>query len=271
MAQSEDNEANVDKGRRGIQSIEVGGQLLVALANHGRAMPLRELARAARMLPGKAHPYLVSYMKLGMVIQEPSSGYYWLGPTAIQLGLVSLQMLNPVREATPFATELARETGHSVALSVWSNHGPTIVFVYDAIYPLASNIRTGTVMAIADTATGRLFAAYLPARLVEESMNDENRRLGPGLAAPRDLERLHQMLAEVRTHGLSRTIDIPIPGLSSFAAPVFDYSENIVLGISLMGRTVSFNTDWDGPQAVAVKNCAALVSKRLGSQSHPAT
>ena len=156
---TDSNEPSIEKERRGIQSIEVGGQLLLALGAHGRPMPLRDLARAANMLPGKAHPYLVSYTKLGLVNQEPSSGYYWLGPTAMQLGLVSLRMLNPVREAIPFAEDLARETGHSVALSVWGNQGPTIVYMFDAIYPLHVNLRTGTVMSLAGTATGRLHSA----------------------------------------------------------------------------------------------------------------
>ena len=48
------------KERRGIQSIEVGGQLLLALAENGRPMSLGDLAKAARMPSGKAHPYLVS-------------------------------------------------------------------------------------------------------------------------------------------------------------------------------------------------------------------
>ena len=56
---------------------------------------LRELAKAADMAPGKAHPYLVSFAKLGLVTQEASTGYYWLGPTAMQLGLVTLEDAQP--------------------------------------------------------------------------------------------------------------------------------------------------------------------------------
>jgi DNA-binding IclR family transcriptional regulator len=264
--ENEINESGSEKERRGIQSIEAGGQLLLALGAQGRPMPLRELAKAADMAPGKAHPYLVSFAKLGLVTQEASTGYYWLGPTAMQLGLVTLRMLNPVREATPFAENLARETGHSVALSVWGNQGPTVVFLFDAIYPLHTNIRTGTVMSLAGTATGRLFAAYLPAKLIEESLLEDERRLGPDIAKPIDTSELQGMLNEVRKHGVSRSINIPTPGVSSFAAPVFDYSGNIVLGITLMGRSRSFDTDWAGIQAKAAKACGVEVSKRLGHQ-----
>ena len=261
------NESAGEKERRGIQSIEVGGQLLLALGNQGRPMPLGELAKAANMLPGRAHPYLVSYSKLGLVTQEPSTGYYWLGPTAIQLGLVSLRMLNPVREATSFAEALARETGHSVALSVWGTQGPTIVYLFDAIYPLHTNIRTGTLMSLAGTATGRLFASYLPSKLIEEFMLEDHRRIGPDIAQPIPPESVQEMLVEVRKHGVSRALNNPTPGICSFAAPVFDYSGNIVLGLTLLGRAGSFDFNWDGHQAQAAKRCAMEISKRLGNNT----
>ena len=257
-------EAAVEKERRGIQSIEVGGQLLLALGAHGRPMPLRDLAKAAGMPPGKAHPYLVSFGKLGLVSQDPASGHYWLGPTAIQLGLASLQMLNPVREGTPHAEALAEQTGHSVALSVWGNQGPTIVRLIDPVYPLHVNLRTGTVMSLAGTATGRLFAAYLSPQLVEKQLKEDYRRLGPDIAHPLKAEEVAQRIAEVRRHGLSRTVGNPTPGVSSFAAPVFDYSGNIVLGVTLMGSSGVFDSAWNGPQARAVKACADEISRRLG-------
>jgi len=43
------------------------------------------------------------------------------------------------------------------------------------------------------------------------------------------------------------------------------------MGITLMGRSSSFDSSWDGPQAKAVRACASEVSKRLGNQSSRAT
>ena len=76
------------KVQRGIQSVEVGGRLLLALAHEGRPLPLKELAQAADMAPAKAHPYLVSFGKLGLISQDEVSGRYGLGPLAMQLGLI---------------------------------------------------------------------------------------------------------------------------------------------------------------------------------------
>ena len=256
-----------DRERRGIQAIEAGGQLLLALGAQGHPVPLKQLARATNMAPGKAHPYLVSLSKLGLVAREASTGHYLLGPTAMQLGLVTLRAVNPVREATPFAERLARETGHSVALSVWGSQGPTVVLLFDAVYPLHTNIHAGTVMSLAGTATGRLFAAYLPARLLEESLRDDGRRLGPDLAPPVEARALRGLLRQVRQHGLSRSVDSPTSGVCSFAAPVFDYSGNMVLAVTLLGLTRSFDSGWNGSQARAAKACGIAISRRLGGLS----
>ena len=252
------------KERRGIQSIEVGMRLLLALGQHGRPMALKDLSSAAHMPTGKAHPYLVSFAKVGFVVQDAATGYYWLGPTAIQLGLVSLQMLNPVREATPDAERLAESTGHSVALIAWGNQGPTVVRLIDPIYPLHVNMRTGTVMSLAGTASGRLFAAYLPRKLIETAMAEDYRRLGPDIATPLKPEEVERELVEIRKQGLSRSVGNPTPGVNAFSAPVFDYSGNIVLAVTLMGSSGIFDPSWTGPQAHSIKACAADISKRLG-------
>ena len=100
--------------------------MLRALAHQGRPMALKDLAAAAGMAAAKAHPYLVSFGKVGLVEQDRASGRYGLGPLALQLGLMSLQQADPVRLATPVIEDLALQTGHTVAMAVWGSHGPTI-------------------------------------------------------------------------------------------------------------------------------------------------
>src|SRR4051812_14159939 len=140
-----------EKSRRGIQSFEIGTQLLVELAKHVKPMALKHMAKAAGMSTGKAHPYLVSFMKVGFVTQD-ASGSYELGPLALQLGLSRLQRLDPVKEASPFIEELAAQTEQSVAVAVWGNLGPTVVRLEEPIHALHVNLRTGTVMSLAHTA-----------------------------------------------------------------------------------------------------------------------
>ena len=255
--------STMEKSRRGIQSIEIGSELLLQLARHVRPVPLKDLAKAAGMTTGKAHPYMVSFLKVGFVTQT-SGGHYELGPLALQLGLTRLQRMDPVKEASPLLEPLAHATGQSVALVVWGNLGPTIVRLEEPIQPLHVNLRTGTVMSLSTTATGRLFAAYMPPKMIERLMTEELTRQSYGTAEPLSHDLLEQRLAEIRKHGLSRTKGNPIPGIDAFCAPVFDSMGHLVLGILIMGPTATFDSDWEGKIATPLRQCALDVSRRLG-------
>ena len=228
-------------------------------------MALKDIAKATGMSTGKAHPYLVSFLKVGFVTQEPS-GSYELGPLALQLGLTRLQRLDPVKEASPLIAALAAETEQSVAIAVWGNLGPTIVRLEEPIHPLHVNLRTGTVMSMAHTATGRLFAAYLPPKVVEKLIAEDIARQSGRIGGPMQLDRaqVEEAVTETRRHGISRTIGQPIPGINAFCAPVFDSGGNLVLGITAMGPEATFDKDWNGKVAAPLRACAVEVSRRLG-------
>jgi DNA-binding IclR family transcriptional regulator len=258
--------------QRGIQSVEVGGQLLLALAHHGRPMALKDLSVAASMAAAKAHPYLVSFGKLGLIAQDAESGRYGLGPLAMQLGLISLQQFDPVRLTTPLLAELAQRLGHTVGIAVWGNRGPTIVRVEEAPSAVHVNMRHGTVMSLRGTASGLLFAAYLPREQVLAALADEHgaelRAAGKSVPAKHRVTvdvALETELAQIRQRGLSRVSGSAVAGVSAMAAPVFSEGGAMVLSLTAIGPGAIFDSTLDGAVATALKRAAAEVSKRLGA------
>jgi DNA-binding IclR family transcriptional regulator len=250
------------RGQRGIQSVEVGGQLLRALAHHGRPMALKDLAREAGMTPAKAHPYLVSFGKLGLIEQTSASGHYGLGALAMQLGLISLQQFDPVRLATPRLAELARTLGHTVAIAVWGNRGATIVRIEEAPSAVHVNMRHGTVMSLRGTASGRLFAAYLPLPQVRGALTLEGGSTAIDRALAAELDR-------IRVERISRAVDAAVPGVSALAAPVFDGQGQIVLSLTAIGTTPQFDTAPDGAIAGELRRVAQELSAQLGAPALP--
>lgn len=252
--------------QRGIQSVEVGGQLLKALAEGDGPMMLRDLARNAGMSAAKAHPYLVSFMRVGLVEQDRASGRYELGSLALQIGLASMRRLDPVRVAAGLVAELVDRIGQTVALSVWGNHGPTVVRIEEGASAVHVNMRVGSVMSLLGTATGRVFAAFLPPGMIENFVASGVGRasVGDDAACRMTRAQIEAAVAEVRERRLARAVGLPIPGVNALSAPVFDQAGSIALAITAIGPSGVFDADWDGPIARELTGCAGTVSARLG-------
>ncbi|HQC94224.1 MAG TPA: IclR family transcriptional regulator [Aquabacterium sp.] len=254
-----------DKAQRAIQSVEVGGRLLLALGANPGPMTLKDLAAEAGLPASRAHPYLVSFGRLGLVQQDADSGRYGLGPAALQLGLTALRQCDPVKAAVPVAEALAAQTGQAVAVAVWGNFGPTVIRMIDARQPLHVAMRAGTVMSMFGTATGRAFAAVLtPERLADAlagvALGNEG---GVTTAQAPDAE-LASARDEFNRHGCTRAVGRPIPGVNAFSAPVFDHDGEPAAVLTLLGHQDHVPSAWTSPMALAVKRAAGEVSARLG-------
>jgi len=156
--------------RQGIQSVEVAGPLLLALAKSGGPLPLSALAKSAGMPAAKAHRYLVSLIRVGLVEQDAATGLYDLGALALELGLVSLGRLDAVKLADETLSNLRDATGETVALATWGNFGPTYIRLLQSKRPVTVNLQIGSVMPMTYTASGLCFAAFLPEDTTEENI-----------------------------------------------------------------------------------------------------
>jgi DNA-binding IclR family transcriptional regulator len=256
-----------DKTRAGIQSVEVGFTLLDKLAlAHGPLM-LRDLAAAAGMSAAKAHRYLVSFQRLGLVVQDAGNTRYDLGPAALKLGLASLERLDAMRLARERVPTLLDQVGHhTLALAVWGNHGPTIVHWEESQLAITVNLRLGDVMPLLSSATGRCFAAYaLPeaiAKMLQTELTQAQKAHRSDL--PQTLTQVQTVLADVRQRGLARVVDTLLPGIVGFCAPVFDADRHIALGMIVLGSAATLDSAWDGSVATALQRAALQLSSDLG-------
>ena len=253
------------KPRQGIQSIEVGGTLLSALTRARRPQMLRDLAQAAGMPAAKAHRYLVSFARVGLVEQHAETGLYDLGAFALQLGLSALARLDQVTIVAAALPELSRQIGQTVALAVWASQGPTIVRWLGADTPVAASLRVGSVMPLTRSATGRAYLAFLPRQMTRAAVRKEladNQRKG---LAPTTQEAVADFVRQTRTQGFAHTMDF-IPGIGGMAAPVFDHTGAMTLAIVALGYSKPFETDFTRICA-AVMRSATRLSERFGAKS----
>jgi DNA-binding IclR family transcriptional regulator len=221
--------------QQGIQSIEVGSLVLLALAEGRGPLPLSEVARRSEMHPSKAHRYLVSLVRTGLASRDVATGLYDLGPAARRLGVEALRRTDPVSTASAYAAELRDWTGHTVNVAVWSDAGPVIVRWDTGAHALPITVRVGSTLPLADSAVGQVFLAHLPARMTGEVLEAQQRRSETRALGPAELDAL---VEGVRRDGFGRTASAMIFGLAALAAPVFgaDGDLELVMGLALPTR-----------------------------------
>jgi DNA-binding IclR family transcriptional regulator len=222
------------------------------------------------MSAAKAHRYLVSFQRLGLVAQDSASTRYELGPATLRLGLATLSRLDGVRMARERLPALMEEVGQTLALAVWGNHGPTLVHWQESARAVPVNLRLGDVMPMLSSATGRCFASFLghgvgsdQAKVLIEQEMAQARKIGRE-DVPTSAKALQALVAESREHGLGRVRNVLLPGISGLCAPVFDADGHLALGVVALGSSATFDAEWDGSVALPMRRMSRQLSADLG-------
>jgi DNA-binding IclR family transcriptional regulator len=248
---------NAGKTQFGVQSVEIGLRIVTALSDAGKPVMLRDLSNELDMPSAKVHRYLVSLCRAGMVEQDGAGGLYRLGPLALKVGLSALRQLDAYRIAGSALTELRERTEQTALLAVWGATGPTVVRWEESHRPFAINLRMGSVLNLLDSATGLVFAAFLPRHWTERQMAEEL----DGRAAAE----IEATLAQVRQHGMSLVRGNQLASINAMSAPVFDAGNNVAAALTLLGPERRFKVDWNNAAAQELLAASRQVSERLGA------
>ncbi|MEM5316735.1 helix-turn-helix domain-containing protein [Paraburkholderia sp. JHI869] len=277
-ASAPESSATAARTQRGIQSVEVGGRLLRALADARAPLGATDLAASGDIPSSQAHAYLVSLTRLGLIKRDALSGRYEPGPLALRLGLLHLAQQPALREAVPRAAALAQTLNCSVALCIAGPQGPTIVRYEHASLALHVNLHVGTVMSLRATATGRVFCAFLRPEALETAWATQTAQpvwrgtshaasaAGGAQESAPDADFLASLDA-IRARGYELAIDAPSPGVSSVCVPVIGPQREPSLTLTAIGASGVLDVRANGPVVRALREAAA----EIGAAAFPST
>ena len=260
-----------DAGPAGIQSFEIGLKLLSLMAelSDGNMPPmLKTLSAAADMPPAKVHRYMASLLRTGYAERDPATGRYRLGPMARQLGISAISRMDVLKVAGKRLPQICADLQQSVALAIWTYHGPVMVATEDLREPVTISTRVGQVMPLLTSATGRVFGAWLPPRMVERLIQQELAAAygrDPATAI-RTMAQVDDLFTRTRSAGIAWTQGGLNATVNALAAPLFDYRGTLVAALASLGPAISFDVSTDGALARALRAAADAVSRELGFQ-----
>ncbi|BFG81593.1 IclR family transcriptional regulator [Paraburkholderia terrae] len=248
--------------------MEVGGRFLEYLADAGQPVTLAELSARSGIPANQVFTYMVSLLRTGLVKRDPVTSRFEPGPLSLRLGLHALRMVPAVRHAMRPSSELATRVGQSVLLAAWGDRGPTVLQSIEPAASLHAGIHVGTVMSLVHSTTGRVFAAHKQTANLKDlvqadigAQTPEGERL--------TIEQFENVLADIRKRGLARGEGMPIPGINSISAPVFDGSGDIVLVLTLFGVAGTFDVAWKGELATSLLATTRLLTEQNASGIAP--
>lgn len=224
--------------QQGIQSVEIGANVLLTLEAGRGPLSLSDLAKRSGLHPAKAHRYLVSLVRCGLASHADGTGMYDLGPALRRLGVEALRRSDPVSVASAFAAELRDETGHTVNVAVWSEAGPLIVRWDTGSHALPIIVRVGSTLPLIDSAVGQVFLTHLPRTVTTEVLRTQQRQ---SLTRRLSAAEVKTIIETVRRDRSASTADHMILGLAALAAPVWgaDGELEAVIGLALPTRLLT--------------------------------
>ena len=243
--------------RRGIQSVDTGMRLLEVLQKADGPLALKDLSALAELDPSSAHRYLASFARCGLVRQDADTRYDF-GPLALHIGLAAIRRLDPVQLTEQALPGLVAETGFTALLCVWSNRGPTVVHWQRSPTPFVTNLGLGSVLPIANSATGTVLIAFLPAAVTADAIAEEARR--------RTVDRVAFLRAveRARKTRLAYVDSSVIPGLAAVASPVLLWNGEAAAAVTLIGpdHTLAKPTH---PAAQKLREFCLRLSREFGA------
>jgi DNA-binding IclR family transcriptional regulator len=253
-----------EKIRPGIQSVEIATRILVGMSQGKGLLPLKEIARISGLHPGKAHRYLVSLTRGGLVFQDGASGHYGIGPQSIALGLAGLRILDVTKSVGEVLPVLRDRTGETALFSLWTKAGPVVVQLAESERPIFMNVRVGSVLPLSQTATGHVFLTYLPASDTHELLKAELSGRRPRVTGRQfDLEAVTD---RTRDQGYAAIFGNLVPGVAVLAAPIFEHRGRVCAVIGIVGREEDLAGKNETKASQVLLEVADSISHRMGFQ-----
>lgn len=231
--------------QKGVQSVEVAARLLAALTHSGGDATLKQLAADAKLSASRAHAYLVSLKRVGLVEQNLASGRYLLGPQARQIGLAAIDQRDQYDVLLNAARSLRDETGRTVNLAIWTHRGPSVAHWARGREPLTLLVmNSGLSPPLLTTAIGRVFLAHLPADETQPLVDLELAAMTGTEAFPalRDQAAVEALKKRVLDQGFAFIKGILSPFVSAMAAPIRDRNGEVVAVLDILGRNLDPDT-----------------------------
>lgn len=220
------------EGGKVVRAADVSLRILQMIAFAETPLGVTQIAQSVGIAKGAVHKHLRTLMDHGMVLQDPLTSLYLLGPKIWLMGQKAPQGQVLSEIAAPLMRSIRDELGLAVVLSVPTPKSAFVLATLPSNQPINIGVRPGSELLLHSSAQGKIFLAFGGPEL-RESLRESLPR-----ATPKTQTHLPTLLAEldeIRRLGYATAPEEAMLGINALAAPILDRDGKLVGSIGLIG------------------------------------
>jgi len=245
-----------------LQTIQKAGEVLALFDREHTEWGVREVAAKLKVAKSSAHDLMSSLAKLGF-LNKTEDNRYRLGWRLVTLSETLLATTELRKEAHPVMEDLAAQYQETIHLAVLDDTQAVYVDKLEGRQAVRVELTSlGARLYAHCSALGKVLLAY--------SDEEGAKRIIRTAGLPRftdntiiEEEELLQNLVRIRKQGFAYDLEEILPDLCCVAAPVYDYSGNVIAAISMSIPAFRFRRSQNEFRDGVVR-AAKKISNRLG-------
>ncbi|UCC66706.1 MAG: IclR family transcriptional regulator [Deltaproteobacteria bacterium] len=259
--------AKREKSSYVIKSVANALDLLEEFSGDVRELGVTELSRRLRLHKNNVFRLLATLEQRGYIEQNKETENYRLGLKSLELGQTFLRQIGLVRQTRPILEELVKKCNENANLGVIRQNSVVVLDVVETEQSVRVASRIGWRLPVYCSAMGKAQIAFKSESEIERIISwDEMKKFTENTITGR--EKFHQHLKEIREKGYAVDNEEYEPGVKCVGVPIWDYTKNVVAGISVSGPAFRLINEILEKEIIPrVIEAGREISKRLGYET----
>lgn len=198
----------------------------------------------------------------GFVYKDPDSKKYRLGLSILSLSGIVNSNIDVYRESQPILNKLVETIGETAHISVLDNLEVIYLQKVECNHPVRFLTHVGRRNPAYCTSSGKILLAYADDQTVDAVIAKGLKRFTKSTIT--NPEKLRTHLREIKMNGYASSYEEFSEGVTTIAAPIFDYRGNAIAALSVVGPKQRIMQQKIPGYAKKVMSAAREVSERMG-------
>lgn len=247
-----------------VSSLVRGLQILSTFTSEKPSLKVSEIAEINGLDQATAFRFVYTLEKLGYLVRDEETKRYRQSVRMLTIGLPARNGLTVRHVALPMITKLSKTVSETIRLAVLDKTEVVNIAVIEFPDRIYFRTRIGDRLPVYATSLGKVLLAYQPVETWDQIISQLE--LTPHTDKTIvDPKLFREELFKTRQQGYATQDGELIAGLSSVAAPIFNYNNQITAAIDISGFSAQmFDESRNKFFVDELVKCARSISEEMG-------